>query len=49
MEAKNSFPVGETLTVAIPLKGGKEAKFAGQIVWTINEGFGVRFLNKINN
>jgi hypothetical protein len=48
MEAKNSFPVGETLTVVIPLKGGKEAKFVGQIVWTNNEGFGIRFLNRIN-
>jgi Tfp pilus assembly protein PilZ len=48
METKNSFPVGERLTVAIPLKGGKEAKYNGQIVWTNNEGFGVRFMNRIN-
>lgn len=48
VEAKNSLPVGEILTVAIPLKKGKEAKFKGQIVWTNNKGFGVRFMNKIN-
>lgn len=48
VEAKNSFPVGEILTVAIPLKTGKEAKFTGQIVWTNNKGFGVKFKNKIN-
>ena len=48
VESKNSFPVGEILTMAIPLKREKDAKFTGQIVWTNNKGLGVKFAKKIN-
>ena len=41
--SKKTFEVGQILTLAIPVKNGKIAKIEGQIVWTNDEGFGIKF------
>ena len=46
--AEETFNVGQTLNLVLPLKSGKEAKIKGQIVWTNDEGFGVKFLNRVD-
>jgi len=45
--AKEKLRVGQTITLALPLKNGEETKIKGQIVWANDEGFGVKFLSKI--
>jgi len=42
--AKNTFEVGQILTLVLPIKNGKDVKVKGQIVWTNDEGFGIKFL-----
>ena len=43
--AKKAFEVGQILTLALPFKNGKEVKIKGQIVWTNDGGFGIKFLS----
>jgi hypothetical protein len=43
--SKKTFEVGQILTLALPVKNGKIAKIEGQIVWTNDEGFGIKFSN----
>jgi len=43
--AKSIFEVGQILTLVLPFKNGKEVKVKGEIVWTNDEGFGLKFLN----
>jgi Tfp pilus assembly protein PilZ len=43
--SKSNFKVGQTLTLVLPLKNGKDAKVKGKIVWTNDEGFGLKFLS----
>ena len=43
--AKKAFEVGQILTLVLPFKNGKEVKVKGQIVWTNDEGFGIKFLS----
>lgn len=38
---------GQILIVALPLKNGNEAKITGRVIWSNNEGFGVKFLKII--
>jgi len=45
LTARSTFKVGQTLTLLLPLKNGKEVKVKGRIVWTNDSGFGVKFLN----
>ena len=45
LNAQNTFKVGQTLTMVLPLKNGKDVKVKGRIVWTNDSGFGVKFLN----
>jgi hypothetical protein len=45
LNAKNTFKVGQTLTLVLPFKNGKDVKVKGKIVWTNDKGFGVKFLN----
>jgi hypothetical protein len=33
--------------VALPLKNGNEAMITGRVMWSNNEGFGVKFLKII--
>ena len=43
--ATNNIPeVGQILKVALPLKKGKEAKITSRVIWSNNEGVGVKFL-----
>ena len=43
--SKESFEVGQILTLALKSKNGKNFKIKGQIVWTNDEGFGLKFLS----
>jgi hypothetical protein len=43
--AENTFEVGQILTLVLPFKNGKEARVKGEIVWTNDEGFGIKFLS----
>jgi hypothetical protein len=45
LTANSTLEVGQILTLVLPLKNGKDVKVKGQIVWTNNDGFGVKFLN----
>ena len=45
LTARSTFKVGQTLTLVLPLKNGKDVKVKGRIVWTNDSGFGVKFLN----
>ncbi len=47
--AQKAFEVGQILTLALPFKNGKEVKIKGQIVWTNDEGFGIKFLSSVDN
>ena len=43
--SKESFEVGQILTLALQYKNGETVKIKGQIVWTNDEGFGLKFLS----
>jgi Tfp pilus assembly protein PilZ len=43
--SKKTFEVGQTLTLALQYKDGKDVKINGEIVWTNDEGFGLKFLS----
>jgi Tfp pilus assembly protein PilZ len=45
--SKEKLQPGQTITLALSSKNGKETKIKGQIVWANDEGFGVKFLRKI--
>lgn len=43
--AKSALKTGQIITLSLPFKNGKEVKVKGEIVWTNEEGFGLKFLN----
>ena len=43
--SEKAFEVGQILTLALQYKDGKNVKIKGQIVWTNDEGFGVKLLS----
>lgn len=43
--SKKAFEVGQILTLALQYKDGKNVKIKGLIVWTNDEGFGVKLLS----
>jgi Tfp pilus assembly protein PilZ len=43
--SKNALEVGQTLTLALQYKDGRNVKINGEIVWTNEEGFGLKFLS----
>ena len=43
--AKGDLKAGQIITLSLPFKNGKEVKVKGEIVWTNEEGFGLKFLN----
>jgi hypothetical protein len=43
--AESTLEVGQILTMVLPFKNGKDVKVKGQIVWTNDEGFGIKFLS----
>ena len=45
LTSKNTFEVGQILTLVLPCKNGKDIKVKGEIVWTSDRGFGVKFLS----
>jgi Tfp pilus assembly protein PilZ len=45
LKSKNTFEVGQILSLVLPFKNGKDVKVKGQIVWTNDEGFGIKFLS----
>ena len=44
LAAEGTLEVGQTLTMVLPFKNGKDVKVKGKIVWANEEGFGVKFL-----
>ena len=45
LTAENTFAVGQILTLVLPFKNGKDVKVKGKVVWSNEEGFGLKFLN----
>ena len=45
MVSKSAFKAGQIITLSLPFKNGKEVKVKGEIVWTNDEGFGLKFLD----
>jgi Tfp pilus assembly protein PilZ len=45
IKTNNYLKAGQTLTLAIPLKGNQTALIKGRVVWSYEVGFGVNFLN----
>ena len=45
LTAKGTLEVGQILTLVLPFKNGKDVKVKGEIVWSNDEGFGVKFLS----
>ncbi len=43
--AKSALEVGQIITLSLPFKNGKEVKVKGEIVWTNDQGCGLKFLN----
>ena len=42
------FPIGQIITVALPYSENKNDKRKARIVWCNHEGFGVKFITKLN-
>ena len=49
LAAESTFEVGQILTLVLPFKNGKDVKVKGQIVWSNDEGFGIKFLTVDKN
>ena len=45
IETDAALHAGQTITLAIPLKKAKTAKIKGLVVWSNEDGFGVKFLS----
>jgi Tfp pilus assembly protein PilZ len=45
IETDDTLHAGQTITLVIPLKKAKTAKIKGQVVWSNQDGFGVKFLS----
>ena len=45
IETDNTLHAGQIITLTIPLKKAKTAKIKGQVVWSNQDGFGVKFLS----
>ena len=45
LTAESNFAVGQVLTLVLPFKNGKDVKVKGKVVWSNEEGFGLKFLN----
>lgn len=44
IETDDALQTGQTITLAIPLKKTKTAKIKAEVVWSSEDGFGVKFL-----
>lgn len=47
IKAKEKFYVGETIILSLPSKTKESLKIRGKIVWSDDEGFGVKFLKNL--
>ena len=47
VNANHGFRPGQIITLAIPDKDGKDVLIRGQVVWSNEKGFGVKFIKKI--
>ena len=45
IETDDTLHVGQTITLAIPLKKAKTARIKAKVVWSSRDGFGVKFLS----
>jgi len=45
IKTNDALIAGQALTLAIPLKGERKAMIKGRVVWSNQEGFGVKFLS----
>jgi Tfp pilus assembly protein PilZ len=43
--SESTLEVGQILTLVLPCKNGKDVKVKGEIVWSNDKGFGVKFLS----
>jgi len=43
ISADTKLEVGQTLDLSFPLKNGKTIKNSGEIIWTSDDGFGIKF------
>jgi len=44
IKTPDCFAEGETIIIAIPSSGNRNAKYKGQIIWCNNEGFGAKLI-----
>ena len=44
IETDETLHVGQTITLAVPLKEAKIARIKAKVVWSIRDGFGLKFL-----
>ena len=47
INANYQFRTGQKISLALPDKHGKELLITGQVVWSNDEGFGVKFIQRI--
>jgi hypothetical protein len=47
VNSNHGFRIGQMVTLAIPDKDGKDVLIRGQVVWSSEKGFGVKFIKKI--
>jgi Tfp pilus assembly protein PilZ len=47
IKAKKKFKVGETVILSLPSKTKEKLKIKGEIAWSNDEGFGVKFLKNL--
>ena len=45
VEAEGALKAGQVITLSLSFKNGKDVKVRGEIIWTNEEGFGLKFLN----
>ena len=48
LQSKNEFEVGQKIILSLPTRSKKRLKFSAEIIWTNDEGYGVKFVKKID-
>lgn len=47
IKTKDKFEVGQTIALSLPTKTNKRLKIRGKVVWSNDEGFGVKFIKNL--
>ena len=47
IKTKDKFKVGQTIALSLPTKKKKRLKIRGEVVWSNDEGFGVKFIKNL--